>query len=153
MRMNRNEVRQAIAALLSSQRLGVLATQDGGQPHTGLVAFATAPDLRSLVFATDRDTRKYRNIKSDPRASMLVDNRENLPADLRHAASVTANGRCVELVGADRARELDRLLTRHPSLAAFLGGEGTAVFALEVSAYYFVSHFSGVQEFVPCAVT
>ncbi|HOS95256.1 MAG TPA: pyridoxamine 5'-phosphate oxidase family protein [Armatimonadota bacterium] len=147
--MNPAEVRQAIAALLSSQRLGVLATQDGGQPHTGLVAFATVPDLSSLVFATDRDTRKYRNLKADPRASMLVDNRENLPADLRHAVSVTANGTCGELAGADRARELDRLLTRHPSLAAFLGGASTAVFLLEVSAYSFVSHFSAVQGFVP----
>jgi len=143
------ELRKAIAALLSSQRLGVLATQTGGQPHTGLVAFATTPDLKWLVFATDRDTRKHRNLTADPRASMLVDNRENLPADLRHAASVTANGRCVELAGADRARELARLLTRHPSLAAFLGGASTAVFVLEVSAYYFVSHFSAVQEFVP----
>ena len=39
-----------IKELLESQPLGVLATQNRGQPYTSIVAFSSSDDLRSLFF-------------------------------------------------------------------------------------------------------
>jgi len=61
-------VRELLEGLFAGQRLAVLATQGEGQPYGSLVAFSAAPDLRRLVFATARSTRKYVNLRADPRA-------------------------------------------------------------------------------------
>ena len=70
-------LRQTVRTLLDSQIQGVLATQHQQQPYTSLMAFAVTPDLRRIVFATARATRKYANLLDNPRASLLIDNRCN----------------------------------------------------------------------------
>jgi hypothetical protein len=47
------------------------------QPYASLMAFAATDDLKRLLFATERNTRKYANLVSNPRAALLVDNRSN----------------------------------------------------------------------------
>jgi hypothetical protein len=36
-----------------------MATARDNHPHTSLIAFAATPDLRHIIIATDRKTRKY----------------------------------------------------------------------------------------------
>ena len=47
-------LRDALAELLASQHLAVLATHRDGQPYCSLVGFAASPDLKGLAFATTR---------------------------------------------------------------------------------------------------
>ncbi len=58
-----------LKALFSSQGLAVVSTHEHGQPYCNLVAFASSEDLKQLVFATTRSTRKYANIDEDHRIS------------------------------------------------------------------------------------
>ena len=58
---NPSEAKELIRQIVESQRFAVLATQFEGQPYSNLVAFAEAEDLRSLLFVTSRNTRKYSN--------------------------------------------------------------------------------------------
>ncbi len=88
--------------LLETQLLGVLGTHRAGAPYTSLVGFAATPDLRHLLFATGRATRKHANLVADARASMLIDNRSNRVADFTAAAAATANGVVEEVADADR---------------------------------------------------
>ena len=73
--------------LFSSQPLAVLATQGKGQPYGNLVAFAATDDLKSLLFATARATRKYANITTDPRVAMVIDSRTNQKTDFQRAVA------------------------------------------------------------------
>ena len=41
------------------QYSSVLATDDKGQPYTSLISYAITPDLKRVIFATPKDTRKY----------------------------------------------------------------------------------------------
>jgi len=66
-----------VRRLLDGQLLAVLGTHHAGAPYTSLVAFAATEDLRSLLFATSRATRKWANLTDDARASMLIDSRTN----------------------------------------------------------------------------
>ncbi len=91
--MRPQELGRMVRELLASQGLAVVATQGAKGPHTSLVAFAATDDLRCLVFATERETRKFVNLATGPRVALLVDDRSHRPADLVEATAVTATGR------------------------------------------------------------
>ena len=81
------ETLAVIRNLLESQQLAVLSTQNHGQPYCNLIAIAATDDLKYLLFATTRATRKYANLMADSRVAVLVDNRQNNPADFAEAAA------------------------------------------------------------------
>ena len=121
--------------LFASQKLAVLATQSEGQPHGCLVAFASSDDLKHLFFATDRDTRKYRDIRTNPRVAMLIDNRSNEEADFQQAVAVTAKGNACEMEGEDRGKWAAVYLRKHPTLADFVSMSSVALFRIDVDDY------------------
>ncbi len=139
------QLRKILVELFASQRSAVLATQEGGQPYCSLMAFAATEDLRSLLFATRRATRKYANLAADPRAALLADNRTNQASDTEAALAVTAVGRAEEVGPAEKDRLLGIYLAKHPHLKSFLASEDCALMRLRVASYYIVSHFQEVQ--------
>ena len=94
--------------LLASQKFAVLSTQEQDHPYLNLVAFAETSDLRTILFATTRATRKYGNISSKSGVAMLVDNRSNDAADIREAMAVTIIGSACEVSESER-EGLDRV--------------------------------------------
>lgn len=132
--------------LLDTQLLGVLGTHGEGAPYTSLVGFAVTKDLRHLLFATSRATRKHANLVADARASMLIDNRTNRPEDFTHAAAATAVG-TVEEVGEDEVASFDaRFLEKLPHLESFVHSPTCARLRLRVSKYLVVTRFQDVVE-------
>jgi nitroimidazol reductase NimA-like FMN-containing flavoprotein (pyridoxamine 5'-phosphate oxidase superfamily) len=131
--------------LFRTQGLAVLSTQGGGQPYSSLVAFAATPDLRELLFATTRATRKFHNLAAEPRVSLLVDNRSNREADFQEAMAATAVGRAREVDDSDLVALRDLHLAKHPSLGAFLAAPDCALIRVQVEAYYLVQRFQDVQ--------
>jgi nitroimidazol reductase NimA-like FMN-containing flavoprotein (pyridoxamine 5'-phosphate oxidase superfamily) len=136
----------ALRALLDSQRFAVLATHSGGQPYASLMAFAATSDLRELIFATERDTRKYANLCSDARTAVLVDSRSNRSSDIQDAVAVTVIGRAEETEGDDRDRLLRIYLAKHPNLESFATSPSCALVQVRVESYRMVSRFQEVQE-------
>ena len=139
------EVRRAVRKLLASQPLAVLCSAAGGQPYASLVAFAHSPDLKSLLFATGRFTRKYENLRENRKAALLVDTRTNRPADFASAAAVTAVGEVKEVSGRGREAFLKVFLARHPALSDFARAPSTALFRLRVKDYVLVRTFQKVD--------
>ena len=140
------ELRTTVRALLDSQTQGVLATQHDQQPYTSLMAFAVTPDLRALVFATYRATRKYANLQANPRVSLLIDNRTNESADYHAAVAISAHGKAREVEEALRAELLELYLRKHPQLRDFVTAPDCALLQLDVESYYVVSQFQSVAE-------
>lgn len=137
---------EVLRELLESQLLGVLGTHHEGEPYTSLVGFAATEDLKHLLFATGKTTRKRANLVADARASILVDNRTNRPADFTVASAATAVGVVEEVAEAERS-EFDRVfLAKHPHLEAFVHSPSCARLRLGVSVYMVVTHFQHVIE-------
>ena len=137
---------EILRELLASQLLGVLGTHHDGEPYTSLVGFAATADLSRLLFATGRATRKHANLVADSRASMLVDNRTNRPADFTQASAATAVG-LVEEITADERPTFDALfLAKHPHLESFVRSPSCALLRLQVSVYMVVTRFQHVIE-------
>jgi nitroimidazol reductase NimA-like FMN-containing flavoprotein (pyridoxamine 5'-phosphate oxidase superfamily) len=141
---NQDAVRKEVSRLLASQLLAVLATREAGQPYASLLAFAVGSDLADIFLATDRNTRKFKNIREDNRVALLVDDRTNQSVDFHAAAAVTIIGKACELQGReiDEARRI--YLVRHPSLAEFVMVPSTALLKVAVSRYILVTRFQEV---------
>lgn len=141
-----DDLKGRLKDLFASVRLAVLATRMGEQPYTNLVAFASTVDLRYLLFATTRATRKFSNLSDQPLVSLLVDNRTNDVSDLREAVAVTATGRAGEL-GVSMCQDMKNLyLEKHPYLEEFISSPSCVFVSVEVDVYYVVRRFQNVTE-------
>ncbi|NWF92167.1 MAG: pyridoxamine 5'-phosphate oxidase family protein [Syntrophaceae bacterium] len=139
-----SQLKKFLKSLFFAQKLAVLATQSRKQPYGSLVAFMATNDLKYLLFATNRTTRKYANIIKNPKVAMVVDNRSNEEADFHEATAVTITGKVQETEGSER-KELQKLfLRKHPSLKDFLSSPTCVLFKMEVETYYVVNRFQNV---------
>ena len=141
---NTEEISELVRNLLASQRFAVLATQSEGQPYSNLVAFAEADNLRSLLFVTGRDTKKYSNTIASKRVAVLVDNRTNQASDLDKAVAVTALGTIEEVSTNCRGYLSAIYLSKHPQLEDFLGKPSSALMRVAVTDYI-VASFESVR--------
>ena len=144
--MDEHELRRMLKRMLDEQRFAVLATQGITSPYTSLVAFNTGDDLQSVFFATTRATRKYANLQSNNRVSVLVDNRSNNSADLRQAMAATIIGSTSELEGLEKEQNLEPYLVKHPSLHEFVYAPTCAFLVIRVEKYIVVNRFQNVNE-------
>jgi len=120
--------------VVGTQYFAVLNTIGQSLPYSNLVSFAATDDLRSLVFVTGRNTRKYRNIQDNHNISLLIDNRTNQPSDTSQAVAITAIGTARE--GIDNKSLLrDIFLARHPQLRHFVDAPDSAIMLVTVRLY------------------
>ena len=109
------------------------------------MAFTVSDDLRYLCFATDRTTRKYRNLTEDPRVACLIDSRQSYPADLGNACALTVTGHIRQPDSAALAPLQAKHAARHPHLSAFLAQPTTCVLTVAIEQYDLVSQFQQVR--------
>jgi len=139
-----SEIIQEVKSLCASQQLCVLATQSEGQPYSNLVAFAETDELRSLIFVTNRNTRKYANAMSNDRVAMMIDSRTNRPSDFNTALAVTALGTIEEVAGFEHDAIVQMYLSKHPYLKEFANMPDQALMRVKVTEYV-IAHFDRVQ--------
>ena len=140
------EIQRLLSELFDAQRFGVLATENDGQPHTSLMAFAPTDELASLVFVTARHTRKFGNMQRNRRVAFLIDNRANRTTDTREAVAVMARGRVEEIAGPEKDEATGVYLKRHPSLKTFVASPDCAVMRLRVDVYEIVKGIASIKE-------
>ncbi len=141
---NTAELSGLIKRVFTSQRFAVLATQFEGQPYSNLVAFAEADNLRSLLFVTSRDTRKYSNTLASKKVAILVDSRTNQASDLNSAIAITALGTIDEVAAENKDYLSEIYLSKHPELKDFLYKPSSALMKVVVNSYI-VATFDGVR--------
>lgn len=138
------EMEQKVSRLLNEQKLGVLATFEPQQPYLSLIAFCHTPDLRRIIFATDRSTRKYKNLINNSRTAILFDNRIVSESNFRAGLVVTAYGSTEELIGLDISMFRESYLEKHPNMRDFLYSSSTALLSLTVDYFQIVENFQNV---------
>ncbi len=135
--MDHSEIRKVCGDLFDQQGLAVLSTQCDGQPYSNLVAFAVTENLNHLIFATKRNTRKYSNLRNNPRVALLMDNRRNLASDFNEATAITVMGEARELDS--NQDEIDIYLAKHPNLQNFATQPDCAIFKVTIDNFIIAS--------------
>jgi heme iron utilization protein len=146
---NSENIEETVKKLFRAQKLAVLSTQSEGKPYASLVSFVSTNDLKYLLFATGRATRKYANLAADSRAALLVDSRSNRDTDLHQAIAVTVTGIVDTIQGAERDRYVDLYLQKHPYLDEFVNSPSNELLRLKVDSYFMVTKFQNVMVLHP----
>ena len=115
-------------------------------PYGSLVAFYATDDLKHLLFATTRSTRKFDNLTRTPQVAMVIDNRSNKERDFHEAIAVTAVGKVKEVGDLEKEQLKALYLAKHPGLLDFVQSPTCALLKIEVEIYYIVRQFQQVTE-------
>jgi general stress protein 26 len=140
-------VPERLKALDKTQRHAVLATDSDGQPFTSLVAFALLQDLSGIVFATPKDTAKYRNIMKNKRVALLIDTRSNRESSYTDAEAITIVGIAKPARRGRRWKALSEAFTKkHPRLSRFVADPSTALVLVEIARCFHVGQFQKISK-------
>jgi len=140
------KLKHSLSELFSTQRLAVLSSYGSEQPYASLVAFAATDDLKHIIFATTRSTRKYTNLSQESKVALLIDNRTNDEKDFSYAVAATVLGKAEEVGSPQKKEYLDIYLRKHPYLNEFVSSPSCALLTVSVEKYYIVTRFQNVQE-------
>jgi heme iron utilization protein len=127
-----------------SEPFAVLATEGREGPYVSLVACAFAEDGTTLLVATPRKSRKFRNLVINREVAVLIDRRPGKSQEaLTDGEALSLTGAAVPVRrGEDRWEELCRVyLDKHPGLEEFLRSKSTALVAITVEEAVCVSRF------------
>jgi nitroimidazol reductase NimA-like FMN-containing flavoprotein (pyridoxamine 5'-phosphate oxidase superfamily) len=139
-----------LTALNKDQLHAVLATVLDSQPYTSIIAYALTPDKKGIVFSTPRKTRKFRNILSNSRVSLLIDTRLNTARDYMSAESLTILGNAIPVRRGRKWSELaEVLLLKHPDLNKIMHSTETKLIFVKISRCIHVTGFQTVSEWTP----
>lgn len=137
-----------IQALVQSRSHLALATAGpDARPHVSLMAYAAAPDAAEFWLATLADTRKYRNLLANPRASLLIDDRGGADTGCGGGPRLALTVEATLLPFAteeSRAAARRILLEKHGNLAEFLALDGAELLRLSALRFQLLSGLTEV---------
>ena len=144
--MSRHSViKKYIEDIFEVRRFAVLATEGDGQPHASLIAVTPMDGFRKLIFATYRNTRKYRNLVSNGRVAVLFESVHTNRSGLQESLVLTAFGHVEEIMGEEESIVFEAHLERHPELFAFMTSEDCSLVRIKVYTYQVVRGIDDVE--------
>jgi len=70
--VNRQELHQFVYEFIAARKYGVISSiGPRGEPQSALVGIAVSPQLE-IIFDTVKTSRKYPNLKADPRIAVVI---------------------------------------------------------------------------------
>ncbi len=119
--------------------LGTLEVEGGG-PYVSLAMLATDPVGAPLLLLSDLADHT-RNLKADPRVSLLVDGTLKMSTPLA-GARATVQGR---IARSDRAEDRARYLARHPDSEMYFGFKDFNLYRVSVERAHLVAGFGRIH--------
>lgn len=142
---NPKATREYVDEALRSKRLAVLATEGGGQPHASLIAVTPFKGFRQLLFATYRNTRKFRNLALNSKVAVLIEGGDDDRLGSPKGYVITAYGHAEEIDMAANDKALKAHLHNYPDLLSFMGAADCALILMKVDDYQVVTGIDNVM--------
>ncbi len=144
------DIKEEIYRLIQNEYFAVLSTQGEIQPYASIISFSATEDLKNIVFATPRQTRKFSLLNRRDRVALLIDNRSSVPPSVNRISAVTVTGKSRILNDEVELNHWKNILTlKHPYLKTFVDAPSTAVILIDVYRYFLVRRFQEVSEWNP----
>ena len=137
---------ERMKVLNAEEYFAVLATDDGRRPYTSLVVYAFTPDMKKIIFATPKNTRKYTNIIHSANVAFLIDNRSKGKKNLLGTEAITIIGMAKPVRKGKAWTELAKIfLMKHPDFEEFINSPSTALIAVDITQCVHVNRFQTVS--------
>jgi nitroimidazol reductase NimA-like FMN-containing flavoprotein (pyridoxamine 5'-phosphate oxidase superfamily) len=130
--------REYIENVLKLNKFAVLATESGGQPHASLIAITPFGNFRQLIFATYRNTRKYRNLSHNSKVAVLIENGDVNIKDLQRSIVLTIFGHTEEISLAENEAAYQAHHKRHPDMESFMLSSDCVLIGVIAQSYQVV---------------
>lgn len=139
------DVAKRLNVLASKESFAVLSTNEQGRPYASLISFALTPDLRTIIFATPKNTRKFKNIRETNHVALLIDNRSNKSKNFIETQAITILGKASAIRRGRQWLEYAGIfLKKHPDLEGFINASTTALVAVTIDSCVHVGNFQTV---------
>jgi hypothetical protein len=133
-----------------AEPFAVLATEDRHGPYASLVAYALVPEQKSILVATPRNSRKYRNLVKRRHVALLIDRRSQGGEALMDADALTVLGEALPVKRGEGWKDLARAYEqKHPYLHSFLEARTTALVKIAIKEAVYVTRFQEVSTWLP----
>lgn len=145
--MNNNHLsaKDYIKSVIHNETFAILSSEGKSQPHASLIAVTVYDELKSLLFATYKDTRKYENICHNPKVAVLFDNRSCEIKSSKEIVVITAFGLAKEVAPENLSDTTELHLKKHPDLKEFLASTNCALIEVQIEAYQIVKSIESVE--------
>ena len=131
-------IKEYIKGALQTSRFAVLATEGDGQPHTSLIAITPFVSFRQLIFATYRNTLKYRNLANNSKVAVLIESEDVNMKGLQKSIVLTIIGHTEEIIIEENEAAYQAHLKRHPEMESFLLSSDCALILVIAQSYQVV---------------
>ena len=136
---------EAVRAFLQTQAFGVLATMGADGPHTNIITYAFTDNLQWLLFSTPNESRKFKNILSEPRVAFFIDSRPLSTDEINKAMGITLKGTAQKISSEDLNSFSDIYLQRHPAMKHFLETSGNCLVGIRVEKLEIITDLIQVE--------
>ena len=131
-------IKEYIEAVLETSGFAVLATEGDGQPHASLIAITPFGNFRQIIFATYRDTLKYRNLSHNNKVAVLIESRVVNVKSLEESVVLTIIGHTEDIRIAENEAAYQAHLKRHPEMESFMLSSDCALIRVMAQSYQVV---------------
>ncbi len=138
-------IKTYIEDIFKIRRFAVLATEGDGQPHASLIAVTPMEGFRKLIFATYRNTRKYRNLAHNGKVAVLIESININRSGRQESFVLTAFGQVEEIERIEKNIVFKAHLERHPELSSFMKSEDCSLVRIKVDTYQVVRGIDDVE--------
>lgn len=138
-------IKEYIEAILNTSDFAVLATEGNGQPHVSLIAVTPLLNYRQLVFATYRNTLKYRNLESNSKVAVLMESGAVNEKDPGERTVLTITGHTEEISITKNQSVYQEHLKRHPELESFMNSTDCALILVTAQSYQVVNGIDNIR--------
>lgn len=137
-----------VCQVLKTQSLGILATQTEEYPYLTLVSFVSSNDIKTIIFATLKESRKYENIQENKKVSIFIGSQKNIIEDYKDAKALSFYG-IIKKTTKKQSSEYKKLyLKKHPHFAEFLSDPQCKLMVISVKKITLSMRFQEVREYL-----
>jgi heme iron utilization protein len=132
------KLKEYIGAVLKTSGFAVLATEGNGQPHASLIAITPFENYRQIIFATYRNTLKYRNLSHNNKVAVLIESGVININGLKQNVVLTIIGHTQEINIAGNEATYQTHLKQHPEMESFMRSSDCALIRVIAQSYQLV---------------
>jgi uncharacterized pyridoxamine 5'-phosphate oxidase family protein len=137
--------REYIEDVLNLNKFAVLATEGNGQPHTSLIAITPFGSFRQLIFATYRNTLKYRNLLNNSKVAVLIESRDANMEVPQKRIVLTIIGHTEEISKEENEAASRAHLKRHPQMESFMQSSDCVLILVIAQLYQVVNGIDDIR--------
>jgi len=139
------KIKEHIEAVLKTSGFAVLATDGNGQPHASLIAITPFGNFRQIIFATYRDTLKYRNLSNNNKVAVLIESGVINIKGLNQSVVLTIIGHTEEVSVEENEAAYQAHLKRHPEMESFMLSSDCTLILVIAQSYQVVNGIDDIR--------